>query len=108
MDTTDLCSRSSCDVPDVLRYELLQEMAASLGNAGRRVQNTLDALAGSPSDAADRESLLDEAAGALWCYIVQREACGLRDSETVMDSLGVPAAVRNRLGYRPSTPSISR
>jgi hypothetical protein len=33
--------------------------------------------------------------------VIQREVCGLRDSEAVMRHLGVPREVRLRMGYAP-------
>ena len=35
---------------------------------------------------------------ALWMFVVQREACGLRDSRAVIRDYGVPAEVHNRMG----------
>jgi hypothetical protein len=52
--------------------------------------------------------LVQEASDALWCFVVQREACGLRDQSlgdqsfgdqrSVIRQYGVPAEVRNRMG----------
>jgi hypothetical protein len=36
-------------------------------------------------------------------FIVQREACGLRDSTRAMRDYGVPADVRLRMGIFPAT-----
>ncbi len=49
----------------------------------------------------DRESLLNEAAEALWYLIIQRELMGLGGEERVCRDYGVPAAVRTRLGVLP-------
>ncbi|MFL5385156.1 MAG: DUF6665 family protein [Longimicrobiaceae bacterium] len=90
---------------DLLEYELVQEKAATLSRIGRRLQAALDALAAfdaaGTADAARRDGLVAEAGEALWYYVVQREVCGLRDSEAVMRHLGVPREVRLRMGYRP-------
>jgi hypothetical protein len=90
---------------DLLEYELVQEKAATLSRIGRRLQAALDALAAfdaaGEADAARREALVSEAGEALWYYVVQREVCGLRDSEAVVRHLGVPREVRLRMGYRP-------
>lgn len=90
---------------DLLEYELVQEKAATLSRIGRRLQAALDALAafdaGGEADTARREALVSEAGEALWYYVVQREVCGLRDSEAVMRHLAVPREVRLRMGYRP-------
>ena len=91
---------------DLLEYELVQEKAATLTRVFKRLQAALDALA-----AYDREPRADEAGArdervaaageALWYYVIQREVCGLRDSEAVMRQLGVPREVRLRMGYVP-------
>jgi hypothetical protein len=39
-----------------------------------------------------------EAGHALWMFVVQREACGLRDSRTVMRNYNVPGEVQQRMG----------
>jgi hypothetical protein len=96
-----------------LGYEVAQEQAAALDRLGRALEAALAALsrhdcavAGRDSDAtsrpspatASRQRLVDEASEALWCFIVQREACGLRDQRLVFREYGVPAEVRNRMG----------
>jgi hypothetical protein len=48
-----------------------------------------------------RAALVASAAQALWQFVVQREACGLRDSGTMMRMYGVPAEVRDRMGVFP-------
>jgi hypothetical protein len=104
---------------NVLEYEIVQEQAAALGRLGRALETTLTSLAafdaaeGSPVDAAlssrqgARTQLLETASYALWCFVVQREACGLRDQETVIREYRVPAEVRNRMGLFPGSPSRS-
>lgn len=52
--------------------------------------------------APDRESLLNEAAEALWNLIIQRELMGLGGEERVCRDYRVPPAVRARLGVRPA------
>ena len=96
-----------------LGYEIAQEQAAALGRLGRALEAALAALSrhdradtGRDGDAANRPSpvapsrqrLVEEASDALWCFIVQREACGLRDQRLVLREYGVPAEVRNRMG----------
>jgi hypothetical protein len=96
-----------------LGYELAQEQAAALGRFGRALEAALAALsrhdraeterdggaANRPSPAApSRQRLVEQASDALWCFIVQREACGLRDQRLVFRDYGVPAEVRNRMG----------
>ncbi len=50
------------------------------------------------SGTATRARLVAEASHALWCFIVQREAIGLRDSKPVLRDYRVPAEVHNRMG----------
>ena len=73
-----------------LDYEIAQEQAVTLGRLGRALEAALAALsahdrAGTDSRSAPgaRERLVREAGYALWCFIVQREACGLRDQRLI-------------------------
>jgi uncharacterized protein DUF6665 len=95
-----------------LDYEIAREKASNLGRLGRRLEATLAALAafdaqvdeeviGSSQHRKEREALVAEAGEVLWCFIVQREACGLRDSTRAMRDYGVPAEVRLRMGVFP-------
>jgi len=45
-----------------------------------------------------REQLVRDASDALWCFVVQREACGLRDQRLIFRAYNVPAEVQNRMG----------
>jgi hypothetical protein len=94
---------------DALEYEIVQEQAAALGRLGRELERSLaalrafDARYAGPAEAlsqADRRRAL--VAHALWLFVVQREACGLRDSRTVMRDYKVPAEVEFRMGAFPS------
>jgi hypothetical protein len=95
----------------VLSYEIAQEQAAALGRLGRALEAALAALSehdGQQAQYGDRqlrepasamrERLLREAANALWCFVVQREACGLRDQRAIMREYRVPIEVQNRMG----------
>ena len=91
---------------DLLEYELVQEKAATLARVFKRLRAALDALAAYDRDprtdaSGAREELVSAAGEALWYYVIQREVCGLRDSEAVMRALAVPREVRLRMGYRP-------
>jgi hypothetical protein len=98
---------------DVLDYEIAQDMAAALGRMGRALEETLAKLrefdAENPrSDARasaqeERRTLVAEAGLALWMFVVQREACGLRDSRTVMRDYNVPSEVQRCMGAVPAT-----
>ena len=80
--------------------EIASEKAASLGRAGRRLEDALRDLAESErtGDTADRSEALERAAEALYFYVVQREACGLRDDGEVFRAFGVPRDVQLRMG----------
>lgn len=83
--------------------EIASEKAASLGRAGRRLENALQAWRDSaPSDEAEalRLERLEEAAEALYFYVVQREAIGLLDSTEVIREYAVPREVQLRMGMR--------
>lgn len=91
---------------DVLEYELFQEKAATLGRMGAKLKAALDALAAhdaSPGRGGDAEraELVAAAGEALWYYVVQREVCGLRDTDAVLRHLGVPREVQLKMGMRP-------
>ena len=94
-----------------LDYEIAQEQAAALGRLGRALEAALAVLSehdGLRADSGDlpeqapagaaRERLLREASNALWCFVVQREAVGLRDQRAIMREYRVPIEVQNRMG----------
>jgi hypothetical protein len=41
-------------------------------------------------------------------FVVQREACGLRDSRAIMREYKVPAEVQQRMGLVPDKPKRTR
>ena len=105
-----------------LDQEILQEQATSLGRLGRALEHALAALrtfeethglqeAGGgpvgPEIRAERAALRDRAGAALWQFIIQREACGLRDPRQVMRDYRVPAEVQARMGAMSVKPSSS-
>jgi hypothetical protein len=91
---------------DILDYEIVQEQAAALGRMGRALEAALAKLrefdvanprVGEAASAQQaRHTLVMEAGHALWMFVVQREACGLRDSRTVMSNYNVPGEVQLR------------
>ena len=91
---------------DVLEYELFQEKASTLARMGAKLKIALDALAAydavhpSRPDDAVRAELVADAGEMLWYYVVQREVCGLRDTQALMRSLNVPREVQLRMGVR--------
>jgi len=98
---------------DLLDYEIVQEQASALGRMGRALEATLANLrefdaSHPPSDASPaqrlaRRALVAEAGNALWMFVVQREACGLRDNRTLMRDYKVPPDVQEQMGVFPAT-----
>jgi hypothetical protein len=100
---------------EVLGTEILQEQASALGRLGRGLETALADLRAfdeahpvgnvAPEAAARqqaRRALVSAAGQALWMFVVQREACGLRDSRHLMRDYKVPAEVQERMGIFPS------
>jgi hypothetical protein len=90
---------------NALDYEIAQEQAAALGRLGRALEAALAALAdfdrteGAAAAASPaRERLVRQAGYALWCFVIQREACGLRDQRSIVRDYRVPRDVQNRMG----------
>jgi hypothetical protein len=85
-----------------LDYEIAQEQASALGRLGRALEAALAALSGHDAEHPERDSartrLVQDASDALWCFMVQREACGLRDPRPVLRDYRVPAEVCARMG----------
>jgi hypothetical protein len=97
---------------DALNYEIAQEKAVALGRMGRALEEALEKLrqfdsahprSGAPQQA--RRALVTEAGHALWMLVVQREACGLRDSRTLMRDYEVPGEVQRCMGAVLATPT---
>ena len=96
----------------LLDYEILQEQASALGRLGRALEAALMKLRdfdaahppsqASPAEQRARRTLVAEAGYALWMFVVQREACGLRDSRTLMRDYRIPGEVLNRMGFLPT------
>jgi hypothetical protein len=82
----------------VLRYELLQEQAASLGRLGRKAEAALAALR--RHEGEGRAEVLKAACDAVWCFLVQREVMGLRDRAQIVREYDIPREVLARLGAR--------
>jgi hypothetical protein len=79
---------------------------------GRALEKALAALrefdsvhprSDAPASAREaRHSLVAQAGHALWMFVVQREACGLRDSRTIMREYKVPIEVQQCMGLVPT------
>jgi hypothetical protein len=104
---------------DLLAHEFAQEKASALGRLGRALEAALAALAafegdnaGAAASAPDhrqrRSALVAQASVALWHFVVQREACGLRDMRHVLRDYRVPPEVAARMGMLPAEPPRQR
>jgi hypothetical protein len=108
---------------DPLDYEIAREQASALGRLGRALERALGVLAEfdrahtaradeekaneeAEPPQAKRTRLVQEASNALWCFIIQRESCGLRDSRSILRAYNVPVEVHNRMGT--FSPAIAR
>ena len=83
----------------ILGRQLVGEQAYSLGQAGRKVEKALAALAEHPGGEG-RAEVLKAAADAVWGFLVQREVMGLRDRNAVIAHYNIPREVLARLGAR--------
>jgi hypothetical protein len=82
-----------------LERELRSEQANTLGRLGRAVQESIEALERAPAnDARARTQLVDEAAYAVWCYFVFREALGLHHHQQAIEVYRIPGEVIARVG----------
>jgi len=90
---------------DALKLEVAEEQAGALGRCGRRLEQALGLFRGhetgnhSRAD-AKRERLLWDLAERIEAFIVQREACGLRDSRHVLRFYDIPREAIARVGAR--------
>jgi hypothetical protein len=93
-----------------LDYEIAQEKASALGRLGRGLEAALAALREFDARTSEpnaetrgvRRALVAQAGHALWMFVVQREALGLRDSRQLMRDYGVPPEVQGRMGMVPA------
>lgn len=95
---------------DVVQDEIAEEKAGALGRSGRRLEQALERFrhyehARRRESRADakREALLWDLAEHVEAFVVQREACGLRDSRHVLKFYGVPREALARVGARRPT-----
>jgi len=103
----------------LLDHEFAQERATALGRHGRTLETALAALAefdaSDPRDSTrsspsrlSRATLVAQASTALWEFVVQREACGLRDFRSVIRDYRVPSDVAAGIGAMPEKPARRR
>ena len=89
---------------DALQRELAEERAGALGRCGRRLEDALELFRDHETAegraSAKRERLLWDLVERVEAFVVQREACGLRDSRQVLKLYGVPAEALAKVGVR--------
>ena len=90
---------------DVIKQEIAEERAGALGRAGRQLEQALESFRAyvtstAPGASAKREGLLWDLAERIYAFVVQREACGLRDSRHVLKELDIPREALARVGAR--------
>jgi hypothetical protein len=95
----DLAARGRTGL-EVLDYEIIAEMASSLGSAGRKVEMLMERLESEAGQGPDRAALLKAAAEAVHHYFIQRELCGLRRHNDVIREYRIPNEVLARLGAK--------
>ena len=91
---------------DALKHEIIAEQASALGRLSRGLEAALRTLRDFDTehtvpqdpDKQRRAELVGEAGYALWLFVVQREACGLSDSQAMMEDYRVPAEVQREMG----------
>jgi hypothetical protein len=90
--------------------ELAEERARSLFRITSTMEAAVEALrafdrehgsAPPPAQARHRAELFAEAAERVWFFVIQRESLGLHTPDEVLESYGVPAEVRRRMGPKP-------
>jgi len=89
---TDIAERAQGE----LEHEIVAEKAATLGRMGRRLEASLRRL--SEAETGDREDLIARVAHDAWCYLVQREVCGMRDHRAVIKEFAIPRQALARMG----------
>ena len=82
--------------PDVdpLEYEIQESRAIALGDAGRKLEKALAALAARP----DSDVLIDQAANATWELFIIRESLGFYGHDLAVEAYAVPNRVLARVG----------
>lgn len=88
-------------VAEQVDQEVLEEKAAALTRAGRRVEAALAALHAYDAGerpGVDRSVLLDHAAREVWALLIQRELSGLRDEKRTIELYRIPREVMARVG----------
>ncbi len=82
---------------EAVEHELQGERASALGDAGRKIEATMAALA-EGTDLRGIEVLLDEAATAVWYFIILRESLRWFDHTEALKAYDIPPRVMARVG----------
>jgi hypothetical protein len=88
---------SGTDAIAAIEQAIVGEKASSLGHAGRLLERSLAALSAC-DDPAERDALLRTAADHAHALLIQRELCGLRNAQAVIDDFAIPRQVLARMG----------
>jgi hypothetical protein len=90
---------------DPIQHEIAQDKAAGLGRTEKRLVAALEAYRRQADDesgtgGARGERVTWELVDSLTSFVIQREACGLRDARHVFDFYRVPREAIARIGIR--------
>jgi hypothetical protein len=93
---------------DTVRHEIAEEQAGALGRVGAQLQHAVELFRErerqQPVDDGqtdlERERLLWDLAERVESFIVQREACNLRNSRNALAFYGVPREALVRVGAK--------
>ena len=90
---------------DTVRREIAEEKAGTLGRTGLRLQAAVESFrdherSRTAEADATHERLLWDLAERAESLVVQREACGLRDSRDALTFYGVPREAAARIGAK--------
>ena len=85
---------------DVLKHEVAEEKAGALGRCARLLEHALERFRSQGQPDSNRERLLWDLVERVEAFVIQREACGLRDSRHALKYYGVPREAIARVGAR--------
>jgi hypothetical protein len=90
---------------DTVQQEIAEEKAGALGRSGLRLEHALETFrlheaARATAAEASRDRLLWDLAERIEAFVVQREACGLRDLRHVLEHYDIPREAMARIGAR--------
>ena len=84
----------------VLKHEVAEEKAGALGRCARLLEHALRRFRSHDRPDLNRERLLWDLVERVEAFVIQREACGLRDSRHALKFYGVPHEAIARVGAR--------